>query len=427
MIHAPGAITSSLTLSTDEKAMLGGEMGAGAQMAMEVLAAYAGAIGAASLIPIVGAHVDGCLYHGEAGLDFVEALVVRKGKVRVPSTLNVGSIDLIHPDRVRLTGEDRRKPWRLMKAHEELGCIASFTCAPYQTLFRPAFGEHVAWGESNAIVFANSVIGARTNRYGDFIDLCCAMTGRAPAYGLHLDENRHGELLFRLSGFPEALASSDSLYVAVGLLVGKASGERVPVIEGLPPPENEDQLKALGAAAASVGSVGLFHAVGITPEAPTSAQALGGKAPTQTIIITPADVQQALAKLSTVPDGAAISALCLGTPHFSTAEWHKLDDLLQRAAPSGRVPIYVNTGRATLEQIAAEGRLTGLKAMGVIPVVDTCTYVTAILEKLNNAVMTNSGKWAHYAPANIGCAVAFGELEDCIASAVTGRVTRVGR
>jgi predicted aconitase len=123
-----------------------------------------------------------------------------------------------------------------MKAHEELGCVPSFTCAPYQTAFRPAFGQQVAWGESNAIVFANSVIGARTNRYGDFIDLCCAMTGRAPAWGLHLDEPRRGEVLFTLTGFPPSLEATDSLYVAVGLIVGAASGERVPVIEGLPPP-----------------------------------------------------------------------------------------------------------------------------------------------------------------------------------------------
>src|SRR5258708_106745 len=125
---------------------------------------------------------------------------------------------------------------RLMEAHLQLGCERSFTCAPYQTRFRPRFGDQIAWGESNAIVFANSVIGARTNRYGDFIDLCCAMTGRAPAWGLHLDANRHGRILFRLTGFPPSLQPTDSLYVAVGLLIGERSPERLPVIAGLPPP-----------------------------------------------------------------------------------------------------------------------------------------------------------------------------------------------
>src|SRR5690606_6167359 len=209
---------------------------------------------------VSGAHIDGCLYHGQVNLDFVERLVAGGGRVRVPTTLNVGAIDLIHPELIRLSNPEQAPARRLMRAHEELGCIPSFTCAPYQTMFRPRLSQQIAWGESNAIVFANSVIGARTNRYGDFIDLCCAMTGRAPAYGLHLDENRRGRILFRLGGFRDGAFDLDALYVGVGLLVGLKSGERVPVIEGLPPPRDEDQLKALGAAAASSGAVGLFHA-----------------------------------------------------------------------------------------------------------------------------------------------------------------------
>ena len=412
----------TLTLSDDERAMLGGEAGAGTAMAMELLVGYADAIGAPSLLKIAGAHVDGCLYHGEAGLDFVEALLGGRGRVRVPTTLNVGSIDLIHPE---LVHGDQARPRRLMTAHEELGCVSSFTCAPYQSLFRPRFGEQIAWGESNAIVFANSVIGARTNRYGDFIDLCCAMTARAPACGLHLDEHRRGEILFRLEGFPATPEATDSLYVAVGLIVGSRAGELVPVIEGLPPPRDEDQLKALGAAAASSGAVGLFHAVGITPEAPSTAAAFDGAAPIETIAITPADVRGAVAQLSTVADGTALAAICLGTPHFSRAEWERLALLLRQAAPRSRVPIYVNTSRATLDAVLGEGLLDGLEDHHIIPVVDTCTYVTAILDRLQGAAMTNSGKWAHYAPANIGVAVAFGELEDCLASAAAGRVVRL--
>lgn len=412
----------TLILSGDEQAMLGGEAGAGTAMAMELLAAYAGAIGAPSLLRIAGAHVDGCLYHGEAGLDFVEALLGGRGRVRVPTTLNVGSIDLIHPE---LVHGDHAKPRRLMEAHEELGCVSSFTCAPYQSLFRPRFGEQIAWGESNAIVFANSVIGARTNRYGDFIDLCCAMTARAPAWGLHLDEHRRGEILFRLQGFPATLEPTDALYIAIGLIVGSRAGERVPVIEGLPPPRDEDQLKALGAAAASSGAVGLFHAVGITPEAPSTAAAFDGATPVETIAITPADVRDAVAHLSTVPDGTPLAAVCLGTPHFSRAEWERLAMLLRQGGSRSGVPIYVNTSRATLDAVIGDGLIDGLEGHGIVPVVDTCTYVTAILDRLEGAAMTNSGKWAHYAPANIGVAVAFGELEDCLASASAGRVVRL--
>lgn len=391
---------------------------------MRTLVAFAAAVGAPSLIDISRAHIDGCLYHGQVSLDFVDRLVAGGARVRVPTTLNVGAIDLIHPELIRLSPSEQAPGIRLMRAHEALGCVPSFTCAPYQTQFRPAFGEQIAWGESNAIVFANSVIGARTNRYGDFIDLCCAVTGRAPAWGLHLDEGRAGQVLFRLRGFPPSLAPSDALFVAVGLLLGTGAAERIPVIDGLPQPRSEDQLKALGAAAASTGAVALFHAVGITPEASTMAEAFGGREPEATIDISPADITHTLAHLSTVRDGSAITAVCLGTPHFSRDEWERLLLLLDAHAGAPRVPLYVNTGRATLTALERDARLQAARGRGVIAVTDTCTYLTPILERLDGAVMTNSGKWAHYAPGNLGVGVAFGELEDCVASAFAGRVVR---
>jgi predicted aconitase len=404
--------------------MLRGEAGAAAAFAMQILTAFSRAVGAEALLDISQAHIDGCLYHGQANLDFVERLVASGGRVRVPTTLNVGAIDLIHPELIRLTSPAQAPGRRLMKAHEELGCEPSFTCAPYQTRSRPSFGDQIAWGESNAIVFANSVIGARTNRYGDFIDLCCAMTGRAPAWGLHLDEPRLGRVLFRLQGFPSSLEATDGLYVAVGLLIGSLSGDRIPVVEGLPAPPNEDLLKALGAASASSGAVGLFHAVGITPEAPTLKDAFAGRTPEGTFTITPEDVSRALKQLSTVPDETPITAVCLGTPHFSRAEWNRLIPML-RQVPVGRAtPIYVNTGRATLSELENAGLLAECGGHNLLVVTDTCTYLTPILERMDGTVMTNSGKWAHYAPGNLGVQVAFGDLEDCVASASAGRVVR---
>jgi len=416
-----------LRLDDYDRSVLNGEHGDGAKVAMRILTGFSDAIGAEHLLDISGAHVDGCLYHGQVSLDFVERLVAGGGRVRVPTTLNVGTLDLIHPELMLMAPEAQAAPRRLMKVHERLGCVPSFTCAPYQTLFRPVFGQQVAWGESNAIVFANSVIGARTNRYGDFIDLCCAMTGRAPAWGLHLDHNRLGQILFRLVDFPVSLEPSDSLYVAVGLLVGAKCADRIPVIHGLPAPRDEDQLKALGAAASSAGAVGLFHAVGISPEAPSLNSAFGGRAPETVIDLTPADIAGALRTLSTVPDGSPITAICLGTPHFSRAEWDRFLPMLRRIAPRRGIPIYVNTGRATLEGLEKDGLLDGLDGFDLVVVADTCTYVTAILRRFDGVVMTNSGKWAHYAPGNIGVQVAFGELEDCLASAATGLIVRGAR
>ena len=165
--------------------------------------------------------------------------------------------------------------------------------------------------------------------------------------------------------------------------------------------------------------------MGITPEAPNLKEAFGGHPPDETHAIAPADIAHALESLSTVPAGTPITAVCLGTPHFSLDEWDRLLPLLDAEAPARGIPIYVNTGRDTLGQLDRDGRLGAARALGLITVVDTCTYLTPILERLDGAVMTNSGKWAHYAPGNLGVQVAFGSLEDCGRSAAAGSVTRV--
>lgn len=414
----------TLALDDIDQAMAAGDMGGAPAFAFEILQGYGEAVGATHFLDITGAHIDGCLYHGQVSLDFVERLIALGGRVKVPTTLNVGSMDLIHPEIMLQPAAEKPPLVRLMHAHEELGCMPSFTCAPYQTLFRPTFGQQIAWGESNAIVFANSVIGARTNRYGDFIDLCAAITGRVPACGLHLAENRRGQILFRLKGFSDAELESDATFVGIGLIIGFESGQKIPVVDGLPKPRDEDQLKALGAASATSGAVALFHAIGVTPEAPTLTEAFGGREPERVIDVTPADVRRVVAHLSGVADGTQLTAICLGTPHFSRAEWDRLLALMVGGRPL--VPIYVNTGRETYDGLVRDGRLPLIEASDIRVVTDTCTYLTAILERLDGAVMTNSGKWAHYAPANIGVKVAFGELQDCVASAMAGRVARVG-
>src|SRR4029453_16880187 len=152
-------------------------------------------------------------------------------------------------------------------AYERMGAVPTWTCAPYQTQMRPVFGQQIAWGESNSIRFANSVIGARTERYPDLLDICCAITGRVPAVGLHLAENRAGQLLLRLSGVPPALQADDQFFAVLGHLVGKLAEDLIPVIDGVTVRPPEDHLKAFAAAAASSGRVALFHIVGITPEA----------------------------------------------------------------------------------------------------------------------------------------------------------------
>src|SRR5215468_10134635 len=209
----------SLHLTAEEERMLGGQDGDGVALAMRVVVSQARILDAPRLVEVTSAHIDSCLYHGQVSLDFAHRLAALGARVRIPSTLNVGSMDLLHPLLVRDRGlADAGR--ELMSAYVDLGCTPTFTCAPYQLPNRPGLGEHVAWAESNAIVFANSVLGARTDRYGDFIDICAAITGRVPDAGLHRDEHRRGQVLFRLTEIPERLGTSDALYPVLGHLVG---------------------------------------------------------------------------------------------------------------------------------------------------------------------------------------------------------------
>ena len=413
----------TLGLTVAERSLLAGAQGPAAAMAMRIVAEAARLMGAADLVEVESAHIDGCLYHGDSGVYFAERLVSLGGRVAVPTTLNVGALDLLHPGRVRFDPETRGMARRLMAASEALGCKPTWTCAPYQAGHRPRLGAHVAWGESNAVAFVNSVLGARTNRLGDFLDLCCAIAARAPRYGLHLDAHRRARLVIDARGLSEGLRRLDAFYPVLGAFLGAEAGSAVAAILGVPAGTEEDRLKALGAAAASTGAVGLFHAVGVTPEAPDLETALGGAGPERTIVLTPELLRQARDRLSTAAAGSdAIDAVAVGSPHFSGAEFRALAALAK--GERFRVPFYACTGRGVLAEIEAAGLLAPLREAGVEIVVDTCVVVAPILPPEAGVLMTNSGKFAFYAPANTGFATVYGSLRDCVASAVAGRVVR---
>ena len=413
----------ALQLTSRDKAMLNGRDGPAVQMAMRILTTMAGVYGAPHLLDVESAHIDGCLYHGPSGLEFAHRLVEGGARVRVPTTLNVGAVDLLHPEHFQGDPEVGRRAQALMEAYQQMGCLPIWTCTPYQASQRPPFGAQIAWAESNAIVFANSVLGARTNRYGDFIDICAALTGRAPASGLHLRENRRGQILYRLVDLPDTLLREDVFYPILGYLIGAHSGTRIPVIEGLPPDTTEDQLKALGAAAASSGAVALFHAVGVTPEAPTADAAFQRRAPEKIVEISPGLVRQTRDRLSTAPDGT-IQVVALGSPHFSPAEFSRLLPLIDSHPPRREVEFIVCTNRLALGYLEQRGWLQRLREAGIKVVVDTCVVVTPIVSARTGTLMTNSGKFAHYTPGNIGLDVVFGSLKECVRSAAQGRVWR---
>lgn len=419
---------SDLRLTVAEQAMLDGAEGPGVAMAMRVVTALARVRRAHRLVEIRAAHVDSCLYHGRAGLDFAERLVALGAQVKVPTTLNVGSLDLLHPGTVH---DDSRHPdvltggRALMNAYTALGASPTWTCAPYQVGARPRFGEHVAWAESNAIVFANSVLGARTDRYGDFLDVCAAVTGRAPLAGLHLDSERMATLVVDVRAVSRERLADTLWWGLLGHRVGQLAAGRLPALIGLPPDPGEDALKALGAAAASSGAVGMFHAVGITPEAADLASCTTADA--ARLSVDDADLDAVRAELRTSA-ADRLDAVSLGTPHASLTELGALARELERAGATvaSGVDAVVTTSRGVLEVARAAGLVAMIEAAGFRIVVDTCTYITPVFGAGVRVVMTNSGKWAHYAPGNIGVAVVPGTLAECVASACAGRVVLHG-
>jgi predicted aconitase len=413
----------TLQLTRRDEAMLSGQMGSGAQMAMSILVQMAEVYGAAELMDINAAHIDSTIYIGPAGLEFAERLAELGAEVAVPSTVNVSGLDEHHWREWAVPEEWARNAQRQMVAYQRMGCLPTWTCAPYQTVHRPTFGQQIAWGESNAIVFANSVIGARTERYPDLLDICCAITGRVPAAGLHLTENRAGDLLIRLRDIPLSLQADDSFYPVLGHLVGALAQDRIPVIDGLEHSPSEDQLKALGAAAASSGSVALFHIPGITPEAPTIDAAFHGRRPAQTTTVTLAELRLAREGLTTA-EGDFLDMVVLGSPHFSLAEFRQLAPLLEGHHAHPAVQFLVTTSRAMAHLAKEAGYLAALQGFGGKLTVDTCILATPMLPPEIRTLMTNSAKYAYYAPGLLHTTVTYGSLGDCVRSAVLGRVVR---
>ncbi len=409
-----------MQLTDVERHILAGGHGEAAAIALRIVSETGRLLGADRLIPVASAHVDGCLYLGDTGTRFAEKLVQGGAQVAVPTTLNVGALDLLNPANIRLNDHTRAMVRRHMQAYEAMGCRATWTCAPYQAGHRPKLGEDVAWGESNAVVFCNSVLGARTNRYGDLLDIACAIIGRAPLYGLHRPENREARIVVDVSQLSSRLRSSEAFWPVLGAWLGRTVGEEVAVIEGLQGFANEDRLKALGAAAASYGAVALFHIAGVTPEAPTVDAVLSKDGARATFQVT-AEMMASTRDILSTAQSDAIDYVAVGSPHLSYEEAVTIAERL--AGRTVRLPFYANTGRHVVQRLEREGRLKPLVDAGIRFIVDTCIVVTPIVPS-SGILMTNSGKFACYVPGTTGCDVMFGSTAECVESAVAGRLVR---
>ncbi|MBL8895809.1 MAG: DUF521 domain-containing protein, partial [Rhizobiales bacterium] len=262
--------SSSVSLTAPERAMIAGDEGPAMQLAMRLMLKAADIMGAHELIPISFAHLDACFYAGEAHVDFARFMLDNGARFAVPTWTNATVVSAADPDLrpCAKTPDIIKGAVSLREVYEALGAEPTWTCAPYQLPGRPRFGDHIVAGESNAVTFYNSVIGARTNKYGDYLDVACAMIGKAPFAGLHTDAGRKAALFFRIRDIAPDLLQDQLFYHLLGHHVGRIAGRRIPAIEGLPVSATEDDLRALSAAVASSGGVDLWHGIGVTPEAP---------------------------------------------------------------------------------------------------------------------------------------------------------------
>ncbi|WP_268800159.1 cis-3-hydroxy-L-proline dehydratase [Pseudomonas huanghezhanensis] len=413
---------SHVTLTEMDQGILDGSYGKAAQVAMGIVLRMAELQGATELLDITQAHIDGCIYTGPASLRFARQLVKWEAKVRVPTTLNSISVD---KRRWRELGVDPalgQPASQLGDAYLDMGAKISFTCAPYLLDSAPELGEQVVWAESNAVVYANSVIGARTLKYPDYLDICIALTGRAPKVGCHLTQQRLATLRIET---PALGTLDDSFYPLLGYHVGLLCGSEIPVICGL---ENRhptlDDLKAFGAAFATTSAAPMFHMAGVTPEALQAELAMGGIPPATILHIEAHDLLHSWRELNSA-QSPQVHAITLGNPHFSLSECATLAQLCAGKRKHEDVAIVVTCGRSILEKAESAGYADTLKAFGVQLVTDTCWCMLGepVIPPTARTLMTNSGKYAHYAPGLVGRRVHFASLTECVDSACTGQAS----
>lgn len=387
-------------LTKNQEKMLSGEEGPALQKAMEILVALGDIYDSDGLIPIHSAHVSGISLRtsGGAGLKFVEDLADMGAKVYAPTTINPTGIDLESWEELGAPKDLVDKQKRMINAYERMGAEPICSCVPYLTGNRPSFGKHLAWAESSAVVFANSVLGARTNREGAPSALASALTGLTPLYGYHLDENRRGtvgiepdlELLQGEETFP---------YSVLGYWIGENFPESVPVLKRVKP--NPAQLKAMGAGMATSGAIALYHVPGVTPEAKADPSICEvGKS----VGFESSDFEDVVGKLDQVSE---VDLVCVGCPHFSLEELEKMPDSVEKET-------WVCLPRKLKRESDEEGLSKKFERKKIRFVCDTCMVVAPLREMGYSSIGVNSAKAAHYAPMLAGVKVHFAPLKELI-------------
>ena len=434
---------SSLQLSEEEKAILEGRSGTAAEhIALRTICRIASITDAPKLIPVTQAHIDGCTYIGPGGLRFVQRLVEMGGKVKVPTTLNSVSADRRRWAALGVSSDLAVPANAVGDAYLKLGCTESFTCAPYLLPTKPDYAEDICWGESNAVVYSNSVLGARTEKVADYVDICSAIAGRVPLGGVHLDANRRPGIVIDVKQFVEeyilpSTEDVDAFWPILGHVLGILSDGEIPIVDGLDQFKDsisQDDLKAFCAAFGTTGSSPLVHVAGITPEAKESSTAhefiTGCRKQAE---LTYDDVRKSFEMLdsgrtsSSGDDGGSSSSIelvALGNPHLSLDECAKLASLMTQAPEKDpKVKVMATLSRHVYDLAKEHGHVGTLESFGVQFINDTCWCMLLdapiIPPNPKALVMTNSGKYAHYGPGLTGRGLRFGSMAQCV-NAATG-------
>jgi len=399
-----------LVLTAEEQAMLTGEFGPGVRKGMEIVVALGRIYGAGRLVPVSSVQVAGVSYRnlGQAGLEFLSEWAAQGAQVRVPTTLNPAGMDLRLGSALGFSDQFVRRQRAVIDAFQRLGVRPTCTCTPYLVGNIPHVGEHVAWAESSAVSYANSVLGARTNREGGPSALAAAITGRTAAYGLHRDENRRATLRVEV----RCPVSTRADFGALGYLVGKAARNRVPYFLGLEGVDSSAALKSLGAAMAASGAVALYHVAGVTPEA-DGPEILA----TDHEVMTVDDLRPAYEALNA--DVRDIDLVWFGCPHAGLEEIAEVVRLLN--GRSVRAALWITTAREMREQAEVEGLVAAVEASGGRVVADMCVVVAPMQELSFRTLATCSAKGGFYALSHAGLVTRYGAVEQCVEAAVTGR------
>ncbi|KAF5021562.1 hypothetical protein F66182_6391 [Fusarium sp. NRRL 66182] len=411
-----------IKLSSLDQELLRGDHGEAARVASRIVLRMAHLLGATQLMDVTQVHVDGCVYTGPATLALAERLRDWGGRVRVPTTLNSISVDQKRWRALGVDTEFGEAADALGKAYVDMGAQPTYTCAPYQLGSAPRLGEQVAWAESNAVVYANSVLGARTIKYPDFLDISIALTGRAPKGGPHVDANRLASVCIKIAGLEMLRGIDDSFSPLLGYHVGTLSASRIPVITGLESfGLSTDDLKAFGAAFATASSAPMFHIVGVTPEATTLQDVLASES--ASVQVNPTDLASCWDKLNSAPADQPLDLVSLGNPHFSLSEMRKLANLVHGRKKAASVAMVVTCGRAVYKLAEQADLIDQLQGFGVQILTDTCWCMVTepVIPPAAKTIMTNSGKYAHYGPGLTGRGMYFGSLAGCVEAACLGR------